>query len=85
MPKPVTIYTTNHCPHCVRAKSLLKNKKVAFQEVDVTEDDAVRSKIEQRTGWMTVPMIFIGDDFIGGADELYALDSKGELDKKLKG
>lgn len=84
MPKPVTIYTTTYCPHCTRAKSLLKDKKIAFKEIDITSDDALRSKMEKKTGWMTVPIIFIGEEFIGGADELYALDAKGELEKKVK-
>ena len=84
MPKPVTVYTTTYCPHCTRAKSLLKSKKIDFKEIDVTDNDAVRSKVQQQTGWMTVPMIFIGEEFIGGADELYARESSGKLDRQLK-
>ena len=83
MAKPVTVYTTDYCPHCTRAKNLLKKKNIAFKEVDVTNDSATRDKIQEKTGWMTVPMIFIGDEFIGGADELYALDEAGKLDAKL--
>ena len=82
--KKVTIYTTQHCPHCVRAKALLESKKIAFKNVDLTDDDAQREKLTEQTGWMTVPIIFIGDEFIGGANELYALDSSGQLTSKLK-
>ena len=82
--KPVTIYTSESCPHCRRAKELLKRKKVVFVEKDVTNDQVLRDRLEEKTGWMTVPMIFIGDEFIGGADELTALDRSGELDKKLQ-
>lgn len=82
--KPITIYTTKYCPHCVLAKSLLKNKNISFKEIDITNDDATRDKIEKQTGWMTVPMIFIGDEFLGGADDLFALETNGGLEKKLE-
>ncbi len=83
-PKPVTIYTTDYCPYCSRAKNLLKQKGIAFMEVNVTENQALRDDLEEKTGCMTVPLIFIGDDFIGGSDELHALEASGKLDKKLK-
>lgn len=83
MPKPVTIYTTRACPHCHRAKELLKRKGISFQEIDVTEDQKKRDEAEERYGWMTVPIIVIGDQCIGGADELYALERSGELDKSI--
>jgi glutaredoxin 3 len=83
MSKSVIIYTTEYCPHCHRAKMLLERKKIKFQEIDITNDEQTRNEIEKRTGWMTVPMIFIGEEFIGGADDLYALEASGNLDKKL--
>ena len=82
--KQITVYTTRYCPHCTRAKAFLKDKKIPFREIDVTEDDAKRQEVEKRTGWMTVPMIFIGDELIGGADELFALERSGQLEAKLK-
>ena len=81
MPKPATIYTTHACPHCARAKDLLKRKGIAFREVDLTDNETERVKMEKKTGWMTVPMIFFGEEFIGGADELYELERTGKLDK----
>ncbi|MDD5218493.1 MAG: glutaredoxin 3 [Candidatus Omnitrophica bacterium] len=84
MTAKIRIYTTDYCPHCTRAKRLLEQKGVSFEEIDVTRDTATRQKIEDQTGWMTVPMIFIGDEFIGGADDLYALEESGELDRKLQ-
>lgn len=84
MPKSVTIYTTDNCPYCTRAKSLLKQKGIPFQETNVTDNPRLRDELEEKTGWMTVPMIFIDGGFIGGCDELYALDGSGELDKKLR-
>lgn len=82
--KKVIIYTTDYCPHCHRAKRLLQSKHIPFQEIDVTNDQAIRDEIEEKTGHMTVPIIFIGEEFIGGADELYALEDAGKLDAKLK-
>ena len=85
MSKSVTVYTTQYCPHCRRAKYLLDHKGIEYTEMDLTQDDALRSQLEEKTNWMTVPMIFIGQEFIGGADELYDLESKGELDQKVQG
>jgi glutaredoxin 3 len=83
MVKKVTVYTTRYCPYCKRAKALLESKGVLFEEVDLTEDDQKRSELEEKTGWQTVPMIFIGDQFIGGSDDLFRLDSHGKLDSML--
>jgi len=81
--KPVKVYSTSHCPYCMRAKQLLKNKNIPFQEIDLSHDEETRGKIQDETGWMTVPMIFIGEEFIGGFDDLSALERSGELDKKI--
>ena len=82
--KPVRIYTTPMCPYCVRAKSLLKKKGAAFDEIDVFMDAAARKEMEDNTGGArTVPQIFIGDTHVGGCDELYALEKAGELDPLL--
>ncbi len=81
--KPVKVYSTDHCPYCMRAKQLLKNKNIPFQEIDLSHDEETRGKMQEKTGWMTVPMIFIGEEFIGGFDDLSALERSGELDKKL--
>lgn len=80
----VEIYTTGYCPYCTRAKSLLKSKGAAFTEIDVTDDDELREKMVQLSGGRrTVPEIFINGKIIGGFDELYALDARGELDALL--
>jgi glutaredoxin 3 len=79
----VVVYTTQYCPYCVQAKALLKHKGVAFEEVDVGEDDALRARVVELSGRRTVPQIFIDDKPIGGYDELRALDDQGELDRLL--
>ena len=82
--KQITIYTTRSCPHCLRAKDLLKRKKIPFREMDVSENRKEREDAEARYGWLTVPIIVIGDECIGGAQELYEMERKVELDSLLK-
>jgi glutaredoxin 3 len=83
--KRVKIYTTPICPYCVRAKRLLEKKGVRYEEIDVSGDDQARIDLAQRTGRRTVPQIFIGDEHVGGSDELYALEQEGKLDALLSG
>jgi len=85
MPK-VEIYTKMLCPYCVRAKRLLGEKGVDFQEYDITLGGARRAEMLQRArGGSTVPQIFIGDRHVGGSDELAALERAGKLDALLAG
>lgn len=84
MSAKVKIYTTQYCPYCTKAKNLLKNRQIDFQEIDLTEDGPTREKLQSQTGWMTVPMIFIGDEFVGGCDDLHRMAQSGDLDRKLK-
>jgi glutaredoxin 3 len=80
----IRVYTSQICPYCARAKSLLKKKGAVFEEIDVTMDDAARKEMLSRSGGArTVPQIFIGDTHIGGCDELYALEREGRLDPLL--
>jgi glutaredoxin 3 len=80
----ITIYTTPICPYCVRAKALLKKKGAAFDEIDVFMDADARAEMQQKArGGRSVPQIFIGDTHVGGCDDLYALESRGQLDPLL--
>jgi glutaredoxin 3 len=83
--KPVTIYTTSTCPYCRRAKALLTKKGVAFEEIDVTWDDARREEMTVRAGGRTsVPQIWIGEAHVGGCDDLYELEYAHKLDAMLE-
>jgi glutaredoxin 3 len=76
----VKIYTTGSCPYCIQAKQLLKSRGVvALDEVRVDQVAGERQKMMDITGRRTVPQIFIGEQHIGGCDDLIALDSKGGL------
>lgn len=81
----VTIYTTLSCPYCVQAKRLLTHRGIAYKEIDVTMDAALRQTMIQASGRRTVPQIFIGELSIGGFDELYELEQSGELNTLLGG
>ena len=81
MSVPVQVYVTNYCPYCVRAKSLLDRRKIPYETVDVTGDDAKREWLVQTSGRRTVPQIFIDGKPIGGCDDLHDLDRAGELMK----
>ena len=84
MTAQVTVYSTNMCPYCVRAKQLLERKGIEYKEVNLsTEAPEVRVELMQRTKHRTVPQIFIKDQFIGGFDQLYALEREGKLDQLL--
>ena len=84
--KPVTIYSTMMCPYCSAAKNLLSRKGVQYDEIDVTFAPRKRSDMILRTGGKrSVPQIFVGNDHVGGYDELHALEHAGKLDPMLKG
>jgi glutaredoxin 3 len=81
----VTIYTTRICPYCIAAKRLLSARHVAYEEIDVTGDDAKRVWLVEVTGGRkTVPQIFIHGQSIGGYDELKQLDQSGQLAPMLE-
>jgi glutaredoxin 3 len=80
---PVRIYGTRFCGPCRRAKALLQSKGVAFDDVDLSHDHDLRARLSEQTGWRTVPMIFVGDHFIGGYEDLLELEADGELDLVL--
>ena len=80
----IEIYTTSICPFCHAAKKLLTDKGADFSEISLTQEPHLRDRmIERANGGRTVPQIFLNDAHIGGCDDLYALDSKGDLDPLL--
>lgn len=80
----VLMYSKDPCPYCVRAKNLLNEKGIAFEEIDLTDKDDEIQKIKNETGWRTVPIIMINGKLIGGYDDLRKLDNEGKLDEMLK-
>jgi glutaredoxin 3 len=82
---PIRIYSTLICPYCIRAKALLRQRGIAYENIDVTADPAMRAWLAQQTGRRTVPQIFLNGAHIGGFAELRALDSSGELARAVAG
>lgn len=81
----VIVYTSGHCPYCVKAKALLTSKGVDFKEIRVDLDDAMRDEMMEKSKRQTVPQIFINDQSIGGCDDLHELNKLGKLDALLSG
>lgn len=81
----VVIYTKAYCPYCVRAKALLDEKGVDYEELKIDEKPELRAQmIARANGRTTVPQIFIGERHIGGCDDMVAMNSAGSLDPLLK-
>ncbi len=82
--KQVEIYTTQTCPYCTAAKSLLKKKGVSYKEIDVGANPGLRVAMTERAGGRrSVPQIFIGGKHVGGCDDLHALEDAGKLSAML--
>lgn len=80
----VTMYTKTYCPYSKHARELMQSKGVAFEDIDVTEDEArFEEMVERSGGGTTVPQVFIGGRHVGGADDLDELDGRGDLDVML--
>jgi len=79
----IIMYATSYCPFCVAARSLLASKGATWEEIAVDADPNKKEQMMARSGRHTVPQIFIGDQHIGGFDDLQALDLAGKLDPLL--
>lgn len=77
----VKIYTLSACPYCVSAKALLARKSIAFEEISVDGNPGLRQEVKEQAGFATLPQIFIGENHVGGRDDLFALDRAGKLDE----
>jgi glutaredoxin 3 len=79
----VVVYSTGWCPYCTRARQLLVNKGVEFEEIDVDARPEARTEMTARSGRTSVPQIFVGATHVGGCDDLHALEASGRLDTLL--
>jgi glutaredoxin 3 len=79
----ITVYTTDRCSRCVAAKMLLARQGLGFHEVNLAKDPDGRAALLERTGMVTFPQILIGDQVIGGFDELRAAARDGRLSELL--
>ena len=79
----INIYSTLFCPYCTRAKMLLEQKGMEYNEIRVDIETERRKEMMELSGRTSVPQIFIDDNHIGGCDDLYHLEAQGELNAKL--
>ncbi|MEP6389824.1 MAG: glutaredoxin 3 [Halioglobus sp.] len=80
----VKMYSTRFCPFCMRARSLLDSKKVAYTDIGVDGQPALRQEMSALSGRNTVPQIWIGKRHVGGYDDLARLERQGQLDELLQ-
>lgn len=76
----VIMYCSDWCPFCIRAKTLLQKKGIAFEEIRVDGKPDVRAQMAKKAGRTSVPQIWIDELHVGGCDELFALERTGKLD-----
>lgn len=81
----VIMYTTGYCPYCAKARDLLHQKSVIFNDIRIDLQPELRDEMISKSGRRTVPQIFINGQHIGGCDDLYALEAQGKLNQLLKG
>ena len=79
----IVIYSADYCPYCRRARAVLDRKGARYTVLDVNRDPQLWREMSDRSQRDTVPQIFIGDQHIGGCDDLVALDRRGGLDPLL--
>ncbi|HWE58325.1 MAG TPA: glutaredoxin domain-containing protein, partial [Solirubrobacteraceae bacterium] len=77
--KLVTVYTTDNCSKCAGAKMLLGRREIPYEEINLARDPDGRAELAKLTGMVTFPQILIGDEPIGGFDQLLAADRAGRL------
>jgi len=80
----IIMNSTRYCPFCIRAKALFMKKKLEFAEISVDQQPELRREMMVKSGRHTVPQIWIGEQHIGGCDELMALERANKLDVLLE-
>ena len=80
----VIMYGTAWCPYCVRARQLLDEREVSYQDIRVEREPALRRQMMELSGRRTVPQIWIGETHVGGYTDLLDLDQRGRLDGLLQ-
>ncbi len=65
----VKVYTTPTCPYCFTLKEFLRENKVSFEEIDVSQDEKARDYMVEKTGKMEVPVVEINGEIVEGFDK----------------
>lgn len=80
---PVTVYTSSFCGYCIRVLDLLKRRGIEYTEISVEDSPGLRDELVAKSGRRSLPQIYLGERYLGGAEELAAMDRSGELDRLL--
>jgi glutaredoxin 3 len=80
----ITVYSTDACSFCVRAKRLLDARGVDYADINLARDPDGRAELARRTGMLSFPQILIGDELLGGFMELAEADRSGRLSELLE-
>jgi glutaredoxin 3 len=83
MSAQVVMYSTRFCPYCMRARALLEGKGVSYADIGVDGRPELRAQMVERSGRHTVPQIWIGEQHVGGYDDIALLERQGRLDQLL--
>ena len=75
----ITVYSTDFCSFCTRAKALLDARQLEYEEINLERDPDGRAELARRTGMLSFPQILIDDELVGGFMELVAADRAGRL------
>lgn len=75
----IKMFSTEPCPFCTQAKALLTSRGLSFEEINLSKDPEGRAELAARTGMMTFPQVFVGEELIGGFNELQEADRSGRL------
>ena len=73
----IKVYSTETCPYCHMVKDFLREKKVEFEDIDVSKDHKAAKEMISKSGQMGVPQIEINGKIIVGFN-------KEEIEKELK-
>lgn len=79
----ITVYTTDPCGYCTRVKALLEARDLEYEEINLARDADGRSQLLERTGMMTFPQVFVGDELVGGFTETLQAERSGRLTELL--
>jgi glutaredoxin 3 len=80
---PVTVYTSSFCGYCMRVLDLLERRRIEYTEISVEDSPGLRDELVAMSGRRSLPQIYLGERYLGGAEELAAMDRSGELERLL--
>ena len=81
--KKVKIYFSEYCPYCKSVEALMNKKNISFEKIDVDLDTNLREEMVKKSGRTSVPQVFVNDLHLGGCDDVYDLENRGELDSLI--